>query len=109
MTETNADAPPLAPPASGETIRFEIQLRERTVVQDMNLELMLENLSVHRRGERVNWTLGIVRMILSRDATRDLIAKSIHMLEDEDKWAIAEAIAGDLERLQNFRGDRRRR
>lgn len=100
MTDRETDA--LGPFAASfqESVRFEIQMRERTIVQDMNLEMLLDKLNVHRRGDRVNWTLGIVRMILSRDATRELIARSIHMLEDEDKISIAEAIQADLERLE---------
>lgn len=97
MPEAEPDAP-FKPASPEDVVRFEIEIRERRVVQEMNLDVFLERVGVHRRGDRVFWTLGIVRMVLGRLATRELIIRSIHMLEDEDKVAIGEAIAADIEK-----------
>lgn len=96
MTTTTPEATD-GEPASTETVRIEIMLHGETYRHYVKTQIFLDSLIVNRRDERVTWHLDVVRLGMNRAQAVRILQHTLLMMSDEDKWAIIEPIAHELE------------
>lgn len=91
-----AHPPPTASPEN--FVRIEVNLPGKRYHHNVATDVFLDGSLVSRRADLVHWVIDVIHVTMHRSTTRDLLGKTLHMLDDEDKWAIVEPIIRELER-----------
>lgn len=79
-------------------VRIEVSLPGKKYHHNVATDVFLDGTLVSRRDELVHWVIDVVHVAMTRGTARELLGKTLHMLEDKDKWAIVEPILQELER-----------
>lgn len=88
-----------------ETVRIEIMLHGEKHRHYVKTRLFMDSLQVNRRGEDLSWYMDVVRLGMKRAQAVKVLQHTLHMMDDEDKWAIVEPIVRELhENGHRFRG-----
>lgn len=88
-----------------ETVRIEVMLHGEKHQHYVKTRLFLDGLQVNRRGESVTWHMDVVRLAMNRTQAIKVLQYTLHMMDDDDKWAVVEPIVRELhDRGYRFRG-----
>lgn len=98
LMEKKPEATRHVKPASSHIVRFETSLSGEDHVQETNLDVAIQKIRGHRRGENIIWDFNRVRMIVAEEGAEELITATVSVLSEDRRLRIALGMLEDLER-----------
>lgn len=84
--------------ASSGLVRIETNLQGHDHVLETNLDMAIQKIRSHRRGESIIWDFNRVRMIVEEHDAEALLSATLSVLSEDRKLRIALDLLEELER-----------